>query len=114
MNLEELKMIVDNTIKHLHYEKPNEVPVLITLTESSMGARAATSVRYANMGFDWEKGQFRLEPNEKLVKRGNSLTDVKSVECREYEGKKYYFCPRCQQKISKNDRYCRYCSQKLK
>ena len=114
LNLEELKKIVDSTIEHVYGKEPKEVPVLISTSEISMGARASTSVKYANMGFDWEDGQFRIEPDKALVNRGNSFLDVKSVDCRSYEGRNYYFCPRCQQKISKNDRYCRYCSQKLK
>jgi hypothetical protein len=114
LNLEEFKIIVDHTVDNLHHKKANEVPVLITLSESSMGARASSNVKYANMGFDWEHGQFRIEPDISLVRKGNSLTDIKNVICRQYEGKNYYFCPRCQQKITKTDKYCRYCSQKLK
>jgi YHS domain-containing protein len=114
VNLKELKLIIDSTIDNLHYEKPENIPVLITLSESSIGSRAASSVEYAGMGFDWERGQFRLEPSKSLVTKGNNLTDIKSIDCRQYDGRNYYFCPRCQQKISKNDSYCRYCSQKLK
>ncbi|MFS0643835.1 hypothetical protein [Siminovitchia sp. 179-K 8D1 HS] len=114
MNLMELKTIIDTTIEHLCYEKPENVPVLITLSESSVGARASSAVRYAGLGFDWEHNQFRIEPSKTLVTKGNSLTDVKEVTCRQYEGRNYYFCSRCQQKISKNDSFCRYCSQKLK
>ena len=114
MNLNELKIMVDSTIEHLHFEKPENIPVLITLSERSMGSRASSGVKYANMGFDWERGQFRIEPTKTLVSKGNSLTDVKDVVIRRYEGRNYYFCPMCQQKISKNDSYCRYCGQKLK
>lgn len=115
MNLKELKTIVDLTIKHLQSnQKPEEIQVLITLSESSIGARASSGLKYAGLGFDWEHNQFRLESSKALVSKGNSLSDVKSVDCRNYEGRNYYFCPKCQQKISKNDSYCRYCSQKLK
>lgn len=114
MNLEELKKIIDHTIEGLKYEKPNEVPVLITLKEPSYGPRASSEIKYANLGFDWENGQFRIEPSEELVKKGNKLTDPKSVECRNYEDRNYYFCPKCEQKINKNDVYCRYCGQRLK
>lgn len=109
-----MKLFVDKTIEHLRDEDPKAVKVLITLSESSMGGRASSEVKYVGMGMDWERGQFRIEPTKALVNKGNSLTDVKSVDCRSYEGRNYYFCPRCQQKINKNDNYCRYCSQKLK
>lgn len=115
MDLKELKAIVDFTIEHLQsHQNPEEIQVLITLSESSIGARAASGVKFAGLGFDWEHNQFRLEPIKKLVAKGNNLTDVKEVWCKEYDGRKFYFCPRCQEKIAKNDMYCRYCSQKLK
>jgi hypothetical protein len=114
MNLAELKTIVDRSIEQLKFEKPENVSVLITLSESSMGARASSCVKYAGLGFDWERGQFRFEPDKSLVTKGNNLIDIKGVVCRQYEGRNYYYCPRCQQKISKDDSYCRFCSQKLK
>jgi YHS domain-containing protein len=114
INLSELKRIVDYTIEHLDYDKPEDIPVLITLKESSLGSRAASAVKYIGMGFDWESGQFRIEPVKELVTKGNSLTNVKTVVCRQYDGRNYYFCPRCQSKISRNDHYCRDCGQKLK
>ena len=115
MNLEELKKIIDHTIENLiRYDKPNEIPVLITLSESSIGPRASSEIKQAGLGFDWESGEFRIQPSQALVNKGNKLTDPKSVECRSYEGRNYYFCPKCEQQINKNDIYCRYCSQKLK
>ena len=114
MDLLELKTIIDSTIENLRYEKPENISVLITLSESSIGPRASSSVKYASLGFDWEHNQFRLQPRKPLVTKGNSLTDVKNITCKQFEGRNYYFCPRCQQKISKNDSFCRYCSQKLK
>ncbi len=115
MNLKELKTIIDFTLEHLQpHQNPEEIDVLITLSETSIGSRASSAIKYAGMGFDWEHGQFRLEPVKQLVCKGNTLTDVKEVQCRQYDGRNYYFCPRCQNKISKDDKYCRYCSQKLK
>jgi len=114
VNLKELKTVVDSTIEHLHFEKPENISVLITLSEGSIGARASSGVKRVGLGFDWEHNQFRIEPNKALVTKGNNLSDVKSISCRQYDGRNYYFCPRCEQKISKNDFYCRFCSQKLK
>jgi len=115
MNLKELKTVVDSEINNLHsYEKPEDIPVLVTLSETSIGSRAASGIKYAGMGFDWEQGQFRLEPVMKLVRKGNTLNDAKLIKCEQYDGRNYYFCPRCDQKISKDDKYCRHCSQMLK
>ncbi|MEX0597810.1 MAG: hypothetical protein WD512_15060 [Candidatus Paceibacterota bacterium] len=114
VNLEELKNLVDSTVEHLYDKESKDVPLSINISEPSMGARAYSSVKYIGMGMDWEHGQLRITPEDELVRKGNSLKDVKHVDCRPYDGRNYYFCPRCQQKISKNDIYCRYCAQKLK
>lgn len=114
MHLKQLKILVDSAIDNLYFEKPENIPVLITLSENSIGARAASTVKYAGLGFDWENNQFRIEPEKPLVTKGNNLSDVKGILCKEYNGRKLYFCPRCQSKITKNDYYCRYCGQKLK
>jgi hypothetical protein len=115
MDLKQLKDTVDFTIKNLRdYEDPSEIPVLITLSEPSIGSRAFSQVVHVGMGFDWEHGQFRIAAEKQLVSIGKALTDVKSIVCHPYDGRNYYFCPRCEGKISKDDRYCRYCSQKLR
>jgi hypothetical protein len=114
MNLEELKSNIDFTIERLRHVDAKDVPVLITLSENSVGARSSTKVKYVEMGFDFEHNQLRIEPEVNLVKMGNSLKDIKPVICEEFEGRKYYFCPRCGQKIAKDDYYCRYCGQKLR
>jgi hypothetical protein len=114
MNLKELKEAVDLTIEHLKHQDPKDISVLITLSESSMGARASSSVKYTGMGFDWENGQFRIEPEKILVTKGNRLEDVKNVTCRSFEGRNHYYCPRCNAKITKNDIFCRDCGQKLR
>ena len=115
MNLKELKSIIDQRMERLpSYQNPEEIQVRITLSEPSMGARASTEVKGIGLGIDWEAGQLRIEPKGALVKKGNSLNDVKSAVRKEYEGRNYYLCPRCQQKISKTDLYCRHCGQKLK
>jgi len=115
MNLKELKSTIDFTIENLNdYQNPEEINVLITLEESSIGARASSGIKYVGMGFDWERGQFRIEPSKPLVKKGNALDDIKGITQFEFGGQKYWGCPRCLQKIKKDDCYCRYCGQKLR
>ncbi len=115
MNLQELKEDVDFVIEQLHtHEKLDDIQVLITLSEPSIGARAFTRVTHVGLGFDWEHGQFRIEPERNIVKMGNTFNDAKEIHCKQYDGRNYYWCPKCEGKISKNDKYCRYCGQKLK
>lgn len=115
MNLLELKTNVDYVINNLRdYQNPKDITIAITLSEDSVGARAFTRIYSVGMGFDWENGQFRIETQDPIIKKGNSLNDIKKVKCEPFEGRNYYFCPRCESKISKDDKFCRYCSQKLK
>jgi len=115
LNLLELKTNVDYIINNLRdYQDPKDIIVAITLSESSIGSRAFARIYSVGMGFDWESGQFRIEPQDSLVREGNTFKDVKKVECKPFEGRNYYFCPRCEGKISNDDKFCRYCGQKLK
>jgi len=116
LNLAELKQNIDFEIENLNSNNKNskDVIVLITLNESCMGARASSGIKYIGMGFDWESGQLRIEPVKNLVSKGNSLIDIKEAITMTFDGKKYYICSKCGNKISKNDNYCRHCSQKLK
>jgi hypothetical protein len=117
MNLEELRIAVNSAINSLHeYENPKEISVLINLKEPSIGARTSSAVKCANMGFDWEHGQFRIEPEKHLVRKGNGLKSVKQAICCESHdiNRKYYICPICEGQIAKNDKYCKYCGQKLR
>lgn len=115
MNLKELNQNIQSTIKDLQNGRdPKNIEVLITLSESSIGARAFTKVSCVGLGFDWESGQFRIEPQKTIVSKGNTTKNIKSVECKQFKNRNYHFCPRCESKISKNDKFCRYCGQRLK
>lgn len=115
MNLKQLKETVDKTIELLQsHQSPEEIPVLITINNNSVGARGSCETKYVGMGFDWEHGQFRIEPSANLVKLADSLTDIKVPIQKEFGGRKYYTCVRCECRTSKDDRYCRQCGQKLR
>lgn len=113
MNLQELKKTVDDSIGICICSDPNKIPVLITLAEKSVGARASCGVGFAFMGIDWEHGQFRIEPDTMIVRLLEEGI-AEEVTCEIIDGKKYYFCPNCESRIAKNDFYCRYCGQKLR
>ena len=117
MNLNELKNYVDFKISNLNeYESAEEIPVLITLSEPSAGARASCKIRSISTGFDWEHGQIRIEPEQKLVRMGKTLNDV--VPVYEYNsltgGRKSYICNTCGCAVSKDDRFCKHCGQRLR
>jgi hypothetical protein len=112
MELKRLKQLIDKTIE---VDEDNKyLNVVITLSEPSVGGRMMTNVSHANAGFDWERGQFRIEPEEKIVRFGKSKEDVNTPIEKNYYGKVYFSCKVCNVKVSKNDRYCKRCGQKLK
>lgn len=71
MKLKDLKHKIDFIYEQHknHPEIPDNLDVVITTSEYSIGGRAKVDVRYANRGFDWEYNQFRIEPACKLIKK---------------------------------------------
>lgn len=95
-----------------------EDEVLITLSEPSVGARASAPINSVYAGFDWEHGQIRIEPKNKLI---NKLKDRdKQLDARiiEYNnlGRKHIIrkCPICENHLKKDDNYCSRCGQAIK
>ena len=106
MNLLELKTNIDKIIKYLPKSiTPEEVPVYITLSEPSLGWRAFTSVNYVGMGFDLERKQFRIEPEDELV----SKPTVKAIYEIEQDE---YVCSKCSCFLQDYYKYCPNCGQK--
>ena len=93
----------------------NDNKVLVTLCELSMGARASEVIKSANIGFDWERGQFRLNPSEPLIHKSKDRDKPMNPIKKKMPGntRSYYYCVACQQKISKNDGYCKTCGQRI-
>jgi hypothetical protein len=115
MNLAEAKAVIDHIIDNLYaYQDPTKIPILITLSERSIGGRASSGVDNMVMGFDWESNQFRIQPSKSLVAKGHNFEDEKEKLFTEYNNRKYYICPRCEHIIAKGDKFCRGCGQKLK
>ena len=112
MTLTELKKTVDSYCEE-KYVNPDEVNVIITLEEMSIGPRAGTGIENIFMGFDWEQNQFRIQPKEKLV-RYNKDRDVSKDICHYRDT---YYCPTCQHPLKKtevrNNNYCPFCGQRI-
>lgn len=110
LSLLDLKRIVDaickKTPNHMH---PKDIPVLINLSEMSIGPGASEPVTGAYIGFDWEADQFRLYTKEKIIheqlKRDNPRKSI--------ERDKISWCPNCTCHVGKSDSYCKHCGQKL-
>ena len=103
-----LKFYVDENMDCL------EFPVLISLSEPSIGSRIMVGISNVYQGFDWENGKMILEPNIKLVRNGRSKNDLMPVNIYAHEGTKRLFCcPRCNERVGKSDNYCKNCGHEV-
>lgn len=66
MILSELKKQVDFLCDTGHGDNL----VLVTLSESSIGSRAATGITGIHSGIDWERGQVRISTEKKIISYG--------------------------------------------
>ena len=113
MTAKELKDKVDFYVSRGHEDDV----VLITLANRSIGGRASTAVQNVVTGFDWEHGQIRIEPEEKLYREGRTKSNpLKTINIKcIYDNcvaiKRH--CPRCESSIRKDDCYCSKCGQKV-
>lgn len=78
MNLKELKTYIDNIYNSCR--NPENISILITLCEGSIGPRASAGVKNMHLGFDWEHGQFRIEPEIPLVRKDKPKSSRKIKE----------------------------------
>lgn len=112
MTLKELKTAIDAALRFEHNPENINVVISTELPYITCGQRPGVEVRYAGMGFDWEAGQFRIEPKEKVmaVKHDVPQTVI------EWEGN--YHCPKCEYRLSRsrnrNIRFCSKCGQAVK
>ena len=119
MTLNKLKESVDNIFRVARDSDVGNYPVVVTLDEPSVGASACTEVSCVYTGFDFENGRINIGCRDKIVRKGKSLNDViePSADHESYfshDKGMIYHCRNCGSRIANNDRYCRYCGQKLK
>lgn len=114
MKLYELKKNVDFLISNGHEQDA----VLITLSDSSVGARASTGITGIYSGFDWEHGQVRIAAERKFTTYENNRDREMIPVMRDYDiGSRIrhlLICPRCENHLRKDDNYCSHCGQKIK
>lgn len=113
-----LQELYDAALRMLRIKKmKKDTPIMITTADRSIGGRAFVYATWIREGFDWESGQIRIDTDKKVLKYKNGRDAAKSPVIRKYEqaGKKFVVrkCPACENKIGKEDRYCKYCGQKI-
>ncbi len=113
MTLTELKNAIDTALQFERNTDNIDVVITTVLPYITYGQRPCMDVRYVGMGFDWESGQFRIEPEEKLMCVKHD-TPQPVMEWHEN-----YHCPKCEHMLSgkrknKDIRYCSKCGQAVK
>lgn len=113
MNIGELTEKLSALVKDGHKEEN----VVITVEEPSVGARACVGIQSALLGFDWETGQLRIEPQEPLVTYGKDRDiPVKAKIMTMDMGRvtrSARKCPSCGFRVYKEHRYCPMCGQRI-
>ena len=104
------------TIRLNDFLKTNDpdTEVLITLSDRSVGGRAAARIQGIYSGIDFEHGQLRIEPAEKIFRNINRFDHAVGTIKQEFGGVKFTACSNCWMKVSKDDLYCRHCGQRLR
>ena len=114
MNLLQLAKAINNTLQ-VERKNPEDIEVVITtqLPYATCGQLPCTGITCVGMGFDWEAGQFRITPEEKLMAVRHDVPQP----VMEWRGN--YHCPKCEYMISKGHksdavRFCSKCGQAVK
>lgn len=69
MTVERLRDILNEMAENPCWKQDKESQVVITIEnfEANLGGRPYEKVQSVGLGFDWEMGQFRIEPENKLM-----------------------------------------------
>lgn len=91
-------------------------PVLVTTADPVMGGRGSVEVQFITSGMDWERGQIRIEPAEKLLTM--SQVEQKNFTVPQRAGKigtKTYvcYCEKCTTRFQRAYTYCPCCGRKI-
>ena len=112
MILSELKKQVDFLCDNGHSNNP----VLVTLSESSIGSGTAIGITGIHSGFDWERGQVRISTEKKIISYEKDRDNAIEPK-REEIGSRVrplVLCPKCRNQLRKWDNYCSNCGQRVK
>ena len=118
MTLTELRDSVNHALDH--WRNSDDPEVVITLSNPSVGPRASCGVLNATLGFDWEYGQFRIQPQENLRMEGRTLEDPTETYVvqylYDYRNKRHviHYCRNCGNVVNKDVNFCQHCGQRIK
>ena len=91
-----------------------DTPVLITLSDSIIGGRTSVGIQGLYTGMDWEQGQLRIEPQEKIFRNIHRMDTPVGITRKTSGGVNFNACGKCRMKVAKDDIFCRHCGQRLK
>ena len=114
MTLNELEVYVKNLIENGH----GEDSVVITLSQPSVGVRASVGISGLYTGFDWEAGQIHIEPDQKITSYNKDRDEIIPMRVKEYDCpgcRKTVIrsCPKCEEHLKKDAKYCSRCGQRV-
>ena len=114
MILSEFKKQVDFLYDNGHGDNP----VLVTLSESSIGSRAATGITGIHSGFDWERGQVRISTEKRIISYGKDRDNAIEPIREDYDigtrKRHLLLCPNCENQLRIDDNYCSHCGQRIR
>ena len=115
LTTKQLKQKLDNYIK----KHPIDEPVVIQLSQPSIGCNANVNIDNICSGFDWNKGKLWIIPEFPVILKNKDRDIPKEPYQTTYtEGYKYprtiLHCPICENIVKKDFYYCPKCGQKLK
>lgn len=113
-----LKKLYENCKHFLDNGLDENTPIYVTTSDNSIGGRAYVTIQSIHNGFDWESGQIRIETNEKILKYEKDRDFALEPKIKHYKfnnrNSTIISCPKCENKLRRNDKYCSICGQKIK
>lgn len=113
LNLNDIKTLVDAYVGDGY----GNCPVYITLSQPSIGTRSCVGIFDLCLGMDWEHGQIRIEPTENITSYRKDRDCLIAPWITEYESggrkRKIINCPKCNNHLRKDNKYCSNCGQRV-
>lgn len=113
LTLDDLNFLVT----HIMRNGCGDYPVNITLAQPSVGVRAHVGIRNLYRGIDWESNQIRVETTEKITAYKKDRDEIMQPWVKTYElngrKRKIILCPKCENHLRKDDKYCSNCGQRV-
>lgn len=91
------------------------IPVVISLSEPSMGPIATSNIMEAHLGFDWDAGTFIIYPEKKLMSKEyiNKKARKSKSNIINNKNEEICFCENCRKSVGVSDKYCKHCGKEF-